>query len=354
MADINESKWFEYDVPLGSRLSTRLVVSQSFSGNDVAIPLHIWRGREAGPTVCLTAAVHGDEINGVGVLRQLIREAPFELLRGTLVIVPVVNLIGFERHARNLPDRRDLNRSFPGSYEGSLTARLARTFFDGIVSRCDYGIDLHSAAVRRTNFPNVRADLSDEKQAGVARAFGAELIINCIGPKGSLRAAANRVGCATMILEAGEVWKVEPTMVEYTLRGISNCLQFLGMIDGKLVEPAYRIETDATQWIRAQFGGFLDFHVSPGQTVSSGDVIATNTNLVGKELGKVIAPRNGIIVGMTTSPSVGPGDPVCHLAFARSGALRKVERAVEKLDESSLHTRVRDDLARSMNVTEES
>lgn len=347
-----ETRWLLDDVAPGQNASTTLKVSQTISGSDVTVPIHVWRGLEDGPAVCLTAAVHGDEINGVGALRRLIRNHPYELKRGALVIVPVVNLFGFERNTRYLPDRRDLNRSFPGSKSGSLTSRLARTFFDKVVKHCDYGVDLHTAAVQRTNFPNVRADLSDERLAGFARAFGAELIIDSKGPRGSLRAAACKAGCATLILEAGEVWKTEPTMVEFALRGISNCLMYLGMIDGEPAEPLHRVETDATQWIRAKSGGFLDFHVSPGQIVAKGDAIATNSSLVGEELGRVLAPRDGIVLGMTTLPSVGPGDPVCHLAFARKGALRKLERAVEQLDGESLHERAKDDLARSMDLVE--
>ncbi|TWT41413.1 succinylglutamate desuccinylase/aspartoacylase family protein [Botrimarina hoheduenensis] len=353
MKTLREDDWFGHTVPRGSCASAEVIVSQSFSGYDVKIPLHVWRGPIDGPTVSITAAVHGDEINGVGAIRRIIRDKPFELFAGTLVLVPVVNLLGFERHARYLPDRRDLNRSFPGSKHGSLTARYARAFYEAIVKRCEYGIDLHTAALRRTNFPNVRADLSDPRLAAFARAFGAELTIDSKGPPGSLRAAACKAGCATLILEAGEVWKVEPTMVEYTLHGIENSLRSLGMVAGEPLEPAYRLETDATQWIRAAYGGFLEFHVAPGDIVSKGDRIATNTSLVGDEQSSVVAPRDAVILGMTTIPSVGPGDPVCHLAYARRSKLRKAEKAVTQMEVGSLHERIRDDLASNVDVLDD-
>lgn len=351
-APADPSLWGGERVNPGERRTVNLVVSESYSGANVSIPVYVWRGAEDGPTVSVTAAVHGDEINGTGAIRQIIADSPFEVRRGTLVLVPVVNLIGFERHSRYLPDRRDLNRSFPGTVGGSLTARMARSFFDQVIRRCEYGIDLHTAAVRRTNFPNVRADMSRPKLAEFARAFGAELIVSGEGPKGSLRRAACRAGCLTLILEAGEVWKVEPSVVEYAIRGIRNCLAFLGMIEGEPVQPAYRIETDATSWIRAEYGGFLRFHVSPGSIVGSGERIATNTSLTGDEQNAIYAPRDGVVLGMTTLPAVAPGDPICHLAYPKKGQLRKAERRVSQLGGGALHERMRDALASSMEVVE--
>ncbi len=352
--DAPSADWAGERVDPGEHKAVSLRVSASYSGADVEIPIIIWRGLRAGPTVSLTAAVHGDEINGTGAIRQIIVDRPFELTAGTLVLVPVVNVIGFERHSRYLPDRRDLNRSFPGYVTGSLTGRFARSFFDQVMSRCDYCIDLHTAAVRRTNFPNVRADLTDPALAEFARAFGAELIVSGQGPRGSLRRAACKAGCKTIILEAGEVWKVEPSVVEYAIRGITNCLMFLGMIAGKPSEPAYRIETDSTKWVRADFGGFLRFHVAPGDIIQKDDPIATNTSLTGDSQNVLRAPREGVVLGMTTLPAVAPGDPVCHLAFPKKGQLRTAEYSTAQLDDASLHERVRDALAAGIDVVDPS
>ena len=351
-SDHDPSDWFGTTVRRGEHASLSAVISESVAGVDVAIPVQVWRGVEPGPTVCVTAAVHGDEINGTGAIRHVIREQPFELVRGTLVLVPVVNLLGFERHSRYLPDRRDLNRSFPGSPDGSLASRLAWSFFRQVPRRCDYGIDLHTAAVRRTNFPNVRADLSDPELAAFARAFGAELIVDGKGPQGSLRMAANEAGCRTLILEAGEVWKVEPAVMDYAVRGITNCLRFLGMVEGAPHLPRYRVETDATKWVRAEHGGFLEFHVAPGDIVAEGDPLATNAGLTGDEHFVIAAPRDGIVLGMTTMPTVAPGDPVCHLAFPRRRHLERIETVVEERGDDSITGRVREDLARSVTVTE--
>lgn len=346
------SAWFADATEPGGRDQYQLVVSESISGADVTIPVYVWKGKRPGPVVCVTAAVHGDEINGTGTIRSIITDPPFELQRGTLVMVPVVNLLGFERHSRYLPDRRDLNRSFPGSASGSLSSRLAFSFFSQLTKHCDYGIDLHTAAVRRTNFPNVRADISNTTLRSFARAFGTELIVSGPGPKGSLRRAATKAGCLTMILEAGEVWKVEPAVVEYAIRGITNCLRHLRMVDGEPTRPPYRLETDTTTWVRATSGGFLEFHVAPGDLVHKDEPIATNSDLTGEEIETVRAPRDGIVLGMTTMPSVAPGDPVVHLTYPKSGTLNRIEKLIDKLDDDSLHERTREDLARNIMVTD--
>ncbi|XAL98826.1 M14 family metallopeptidase [Phycisphaeraceae bacterium D3-23] len=345
-------QWADRHIPPGDSADVAITVSESYAGMDIDIPLHIRRAKKPGPAVFVSAAVHGDEINGTGAIRQLIAEPAFALTRGTLVLVPVVNLLGFERHSRYLPDRRDLNRSFPGSPTGSLASRLAHALFTQVVQRCDFGIDLHTAAVRRTNFPNVRANLRDPKLAPFARAFGTELILSSKAPKGSLRRAACEAGCPTLILEAGEVWKVEPTVVEYTLRGVHNCLIHLGMADGQPTEPTYVLEADKTQWVRAQHGGFLAFHVGPGDIIKKDDPIATNTSLLGHEHNTITAPRDGVVLGMTTLPSVAPGDPVCHLAYVKKGSLKKIERARDKMKDDSLHQRTHDQLSTNVLVSE--
>lgn len=354
MSDVSSDigDWGDIRVEPGQRAAVHVTVSQGYAGSDVNIPVYVWRAKKPGPTVSITAAVHGDEINGTGAIRQLIVGDPFTLTAGTLVLVPVINIFGFERHSRYMPDRRDLNRSFPGSLNGSLSSRFARAVYDQIITRCDFGIDLHTAAVRRTNFPNVRADMSDPRLAEFARAFGAELIITSHGPVGSLRRSACKAGKPTLILEAGEVWKVESGVVEYAVRGIRNCLIHLGMVKGKPHLPAYRIEGIKTRWVRAINGGLLTFHVGPGDIVRKGTPIATNTSLVGIEQNVIASPMNGIVLGMTTLPSVAPGDPICHIVRIDPQALDEAERARKAMPDRSLHNRLQDDLATSMFVSE--
>ncbi len=344
-------KWGDTLVAPGQRKRLRLETGKSFSGATVTLPLLVWRGPEDGPVVGIVAAVHGDEINGTGAIRRLIQDPPFDLRRGSLILVPVVNILGFERHSRYMPDRRDLNRCFPGSATGSLSARLAHVVFEEIVGRCDYLIDLHTAAVRRTNFPNVRTDCENAECARLAGAFGCEVIVNSGGPDGSLRREAVKRGCPTIVLEAGEVWKTEPGVLDLTLRGISNVLAELGMTDDPCQPPHYQIVVRATRWIRSESGGFLHFHVAPGDAVAEGQPVASGTTLLGLGHEIIRSPVAGIVLGMTTMPAVGPGDPVVHIALPETSAQHaSLEESVGNLDSDDIDSRLREQLATNIVV----
>ncbi len=344
--------WGKTHIKPGEKKRIRLEVGESYTGLSVRLPLLVWRGKQEGPTVFISSAVHGDEINGTGTIRELINNPGFSLKKGTLVLLPVVNIMGFERHSRYMPDRRDLNRSFPGSETGSLTSRLANLVYTEIISRCDYGIDLHTAAVRRTNFPNVRADMNNPGCKKLAMAFGCEIIVDQSGPDGSFRKCATTSGCPTIILEAGEVWKVEPTYLETALRGITNCLSMLGMTN-KQPEPCPEPKViQTTQWVRAGAGGFLQFHVSPGEFVTKGQLLATNAGLLGLEQESIYATYTGLIIGMSTMPAVSPGDPVLHIAKLQPKEMKKLEKALDAGDSDSLENRLREDLATNLHVTD--
>ena len=306
-------EWFGESIQPGESRDVVLPVGENFSSSTVHIPLQIRRGLEPGPVIFVTAALHGDEINGTGAIRQLIWDSDLAIRKGTLILVPVLNMLGFERHSRYLPDRRDLNRSFPGSSGGSLASRIAHRIFDELVARADYGIDLHTASVRRTNYPNVRGDLARTKVRELAIAFGSEIIVNGKGPEKALRREACRAGCPTIIMEGGEVWKVEPSIVEVACRGIRNVLCHFGMLEGKVRRPPIQLIIETTKWVRADNGGFLQFHVQPGEIVDKDQPLATNTTLLGERISTLVAPFNAIIIGMTSLPSVAPGEPVCHL-----------------------------------------
>jgi predicted deacylase len=340
----------DISVPIGERRDADLIVSESYSGVPVLVPVSIWRAAEPGPTVFISAAVHGDELNGTGIVRELLLNPPFDLATGSLILIPVVNMLGLERHQRYLPDRRDLNRSFPGDTSGSLARRFAHSFFEAVVRQCDYGIDLHTAAVRRTNFPNVRADLGIPEVKRLALALGSEFVIKGQGPKGSLRRSACAAGCPTVILEAGEVWKIEPAVVEFGVRCIQNALIELGMVEGSKTQPDYQLTIAKTKWIRAEFGGILQFHVSPGDIVGAGQEIVTSSDLHGKERRVIHSPVDGVVIGMTTLPVVTPGDAVCHIAVVKRG-LKAFRVARERTSVPNLHERLRDDLSTSIAVT---
>lgn len=335
----------------GESKDIAFAVSESYSGMTVNIPIHVRRAKEDGPVVFVTAALHGDEINGTGAIRQLVQDDDLELVRGTLVLIPVLNILAFDRHSRYLPDRRDLNRSFPGSVSGSLASRMARTIFEDIVRGCDYGIDLHTASVRRTNYPHVRGDLGNPEVKRIAEAFGCEIIMDGKGPKQSLRRQACGSGCHTIVMEAGEVFKVEPGIVESAMRGVLNVLFELNMIEKAPVSPDYQVVVKKSKWIRADNGGFLEFHVAPGDVIEKGQPITTNTNLLGRDRHTVYAPFNAVVIGMTTLPAISPGDPICNLGMLpkdiKPSDLRRL-----RTEEHGLEERVVDDLASSLLVVE--
>ena len=349
--------WARKKIKPGEMKRLMLKAGESFTGSEVNLPVMVWRGLEDGPVLGITAAVHGDEVNGTGAILKLIQDPPFKLKRGALVLVPVVNIMGFERHSRYTPDRRDLNRTFAGSESGSLTGRLARLMMKEVVSRCDFIVDLHTAAVRRTNFPNVRADMSDPDCKRLAKAFGAEVIVNSSGPEGSFRREACKAGCPTIILEAGEVLKVESTVQEMTQRGLTHIMAELDMID---VTDDLRPETaphqmivQGSSWVRAGSGGFLTFHVAPGDTVEKDQPVATNTGLLGKEHETIFSPHDGIVLGMTTMPAVSPGDPIVHIALPDTPKqFRSLEKSVDGIEEDALENQVRNHLATSITVVE--
>ncbi|MCA9133032.1 MAG: succinylglutamate desuccinylase/aspartoacylase family protein [Planctomycetales bacterium] len=344
-------EWDGESIAPGETRNMKLTIGESYSGMNVRIPIQVCRAQSDGPTVFITAALHGDEINGTGVIRQLIHEGLLRLRAGNVILVPVLNLLAFDRHSRYLPDRRDLNRCFPGSDSGSLASRMAHRIFQEIVMRSDYGIDLHTAAVRRTNYPNVRADMSDPEVARIAAAFGSELILAGKGPRGSFRREATMAGCPTIVMEGGEVWKVEPGIVESSIKGVLNVLRELGMIDGEPVIPQHQLVLTKTKWLRAERGGFLQFHVKPGDAIEKNQAVATNTNLLGVEKSVLYSPYAGVILGMTTLPAVTPGEPICNLGqLPRRMQPARLSR--KRAEDEGLEERLVDHLSTNVLVVE--
>ena len=342
--------WFGEAILPGESKNVELSIGESYSSMTVRIPIHIRRAKKEGPVVFVTAALHGDEINGTGAIRELIQDENLVLSRGSIILIPVLNLLAFDRHSRYLPDRRDLNRSFPGSTTGSLASRMARVIFKEIVSRADFGIDLHTASVRRTNYPNIRGDLTNPAVRRMAEAFGSEIIINAKGPRGSFRREACKAGCPTIIMEGGEVWKVEPGVVETAVRGVKNVLRDLDMIEWEPEKPNYQIVIEKSKWIRAERGGFLQFHISPGDIVEKGQSLSMNTTLLGDEQNELEAPFDAVVIGMTSLPAISPGDAFCHLGKL-PGRYNPAElRRLRSVETDDLERRVSQELGSSVLI----
>ena len=302
-------------VRAGTMRSLELPITRLVTGADVDLPVRVVHGREDGPSVWIDAAIHGDEVAGVEIVRQVMAGLDAKTFRGTLVAVPIVNVLGFMTGDRYLPDRRDLNRSFPGSARGSLAGRIAYLFMKEIVAGCEVGIDLHTGSDRRSNLPQIRADLDDPGTRDLAAAFGAPVMLHAKIRDGSLRHAAREQGAKVLLYEGGENLRFDSYAVDAGVIGVRRVLAALGMTE-PVVEPAVEpsLECRSSGWVRARRTGILHLDVALGQKVSDGERLGTLFDSFGKTLRAVYANRDGIVVGRTEAPLVNSGDAVVHIA----------------------------------------
>lgn len=301
-------------VRAGTSKNVELPITRLITGPDVSLPVRVVHGREDGPTVWLSAAVHGDEINGTEVISKVLSTLEPRTFHGTLLAVPVVNVLGFMTGDRYLPDRRDLNRSFPGSARGSLAARIAHLFMAEVVSKCDVGIDLHTGADRRTNLPQVRADLEDPRTLELATAFGAPVMLHARLRDGSLRQAARQEGATVLLYEGGEAGRFDDWAIDAGVDGVRRVLEHLGMRDSS-VGPPEQPPVDCWQsgWVRARRTGILELDVHLGDKVEEGQRIGGLTDTFGRRVRLVHADRTGIVIGLTRAPLVNSGDALVHI-----------------------------------------
>ncbi|MCA8878928.1 MAG: succinylglutamate desuccinylase/aspartoacylase family protein [Rhodobacteraceae bacterium] len=306
----------------GARRTVDLPVSVLSDHTPVTMSAHVIHGRKPGPAVFVTAGVHGDEIIGVEIVRRLLGHPALAALKGTLIAIPIVNTYGFLARSRYLPDRRDLNRSFPGSATGSLAARLADLFLTQVVTRCELGIDLHSAAIHRTNLPQVRVSPDNPETLRLARLFGAPVILPSKLREGSLRSVAKSHGVDVLLYEAGEGLRFDEMAVRCGVTGILRVLKDRGMISGSVPKPkAEPLLCPTSRWLRAPQGGLLRTFKREGDVVKPGDVLALVSDPFGEVTAEVAAPVAGIIVGRAVLPMVNEGDALFHLAeIASAGA----------------------------------
>jgi predicted deacylase len=291
-----------------------LEISEAYTAQPVDIAVTVIRGSEPGPALFLTGAIHGDELNGVEIVRRVMLGLSPEKIRGTLVCVPVVNRFGFLNHSRYLPDRRDLNRCFPGGATGSSASRVAARVFGEIVRQCDFGIDFHTAARGRSNLPHVKASLAEPGVRRLAGAFGAEFILAVPGATKSLRTAATRAGVPVIAYEAGETSRFQHPEVRKGIYGVYNVLSDLGILPIPRREPRFQVIVKKGEWIRAERGGILDLAVRPGDLLYPGDRVGIIGNPFGREVVSLRSRLTGIVLGTTTIPMVVPGDAIVHVA----------------------------------------
>lgn len=307
-----------------------LKVSESYLASAIQIPVTVIRGRKPGPTAFVLAALHGDEINGVDIVRRLIFDIDHENLSGTLIAVPVANIPGFLTQTRYLPYHRDLNRFFPGKRKGNNAERFAARLFGEIIRKCDFGIDLHTAAEGRLNLPHVRGDMSNPKVRKLARAFGATVLVSQNGVRGSLRREATDAGVPTILFEAGETGRFSAKVSMAGLKGVLNVLSEMGMWPRhEQKRPPFQVIVKASDWVRTDKGGILDLQIRPGDLIYEGDLVASILNPFGKTVTQVRAPWTGIVIGVTTAPLSNPGTGIAHVAKLKK-TLSHVERSMRR------------------------
>jgi predicted deacylase len=302
----------------GTTQVVELPLPRLYTHTPVLLSVRVLRGRRDGPTLFVSAAVHGDEINGVEIIRRLLRASALEGLRGTLIAVPVVNVYGFVRMSRYLPDRRDLNRCFPGSEKGSLAARLAKTLVDEIVANADYGIDLHTGAVHRENLPQIRASLDVSADVErLAMAFGSPVILNADLRDGSLRAAAQALNVPVLVYEAGEALRYDEVAIRAGVRGIIGVMRELGMLRSSQKAARLRsrpVLARSSQWVRATQGGIFRAVVPLGARVGRQDLLGFISDPAGEHEVPVHAPAVGVVIGKLNLPLVSEGEALYHIA----------------------------------------
>lgn len=303
------------EVTAGSRGRVDLPVGSLISGSPLSMGVQVLHGRRDGPTVWLSAAVHGDEILGVEVIRRVLAAIDVRSLGGTVIAVPIVNMHGFNTGDRYLPDRRDLNRSFPGSKRGSLASRLARILMDEVVAPSDVGIDLHTGSLGRANLPQIRADLSDDRTLELAKVFGPPVAIASNLRDGSLRQVATEAGKTVLLFEGGEALRFDDHAIDVATAGTLRVLAHLDMVDGDDLAPGHDpVVSPGSGWIRASRSGIVHTIAPLGAEVTKGEAIAQLHGPFGERSRQLKARHDGVVIGLAQHPLVNRGDAVCHVA----------------------------------------
>lgn len=287
------------------------------SGTTIDLPVYIFRGTGQGPTVLLSGGLHGDEINGIEIIRRLIDEDHLaNPIKGSVVAIPVMNIFGFLNFSRDVPDGKDVNRSFPGSPSGSLAARIANFITKNILPAIDFGIDFHTGGAQRFNFPQIRFAAKDSKALGLAEIFGAPVILQSGLLNNSLRKEAFKMGKTILVYEGGESMRIDEEVVSLGMNGALRVLHHHGLVSDRPESAQESIRCETSVWIRAKRSGIYKGSVKSGALVSKGDILGVITDPFGEFSTFVKTPSNGIVVGHNNMPVVNQGDALIHLGKA--------------------------------------
>jgi uncharacterized protein len=303
-----------HSVPPGTSLGIKLPVARLYTDTQLDIHVEVFHGSKPGPTLLVCAAIHGDELNGIEICRRLLAKVHAKNLAGTLMVVPIVNVFGFIQQSRYLPDRRDLNRCFPGSGHGALTSRLANLFVTELLDHATHVIDLHTGAIHRDNLPQIRCDAEDETMLAMANAFGAPVIMHNKARDISMRGYANKLGIPCILYEAGEALRFSELSIRSGLKGVINVMRSLQMLKGKVKITGASVRAARSYWIRSEADGLVIMKLKLGQRVSAGHVIAHVVSPHGGDSVVIRAPTDGIIIGISNIPVTNEGEAMFHIA----------------------------------------
>lgn len=322
------------EIESGERRQLALTVAKLYDFTDMKIPVEVIRGAQDGPTLFVSAAIHGDEINGVDIVRRLLKHRALKQINGTLIAIPIVNVFGFNDKSRYLPDRRDLNRSFPGAEHGSLASQIAYMFRTEIVNQCTHGIDLHTGAIHRRNLPQIRADLNFKPNLELANAFGAPVILDASPRDGSLREMVDGKKIPMLLYEAGTALRFDHRAAMLGVEGILNVMRAIGML------PPLKLKSESmkpyiaktSQWVRAPISGIFLTRRKLGERVRKGDKLGFITSPFGDYEYSIESPVDGIIIGQSILPLANEGDGIYHIACFKSDQKIKNEELYPYID----------------------
>lgn len=286
---------------------------QYISSLDTPVPVLVAHGKDPGPTLCLTAAIHGDEINGIEIVRRMMHQIDPDALKGTVIGVPIVNLDGFRRATRYLSDRRDLNRFFPGNPTGSYASRMAHSLFQQVILKCDYLVDIHTASFYRTNLPQLRGDLQNKPVLEFSRHFGGMSVLHNSGATGTLRRAANDAGIPSLTMEAGGPHALEQEAIAFGVKGLKNVMHNLNMMQimrlWRIPQPVFY----QSIWVRTKLGGIMLSKVDLDEKVREGQLLGRVIDPITNTSSDIVSPINGIILGKALDQVVSPGFATFHI-----------------------------------------
>lgn len=318
----------------GQSQQVELKTASLYDFTPMNIPMQVMHGKKEGPVLFVCAAIHGDEINGVNIAQRLLQHKRLRTLRGTLIVMPIVNVFGFNTKSRYLPDRRDLNRSFPGARDGSLAAQLAHILMEEVISKATHCIDLHTGAIHRSNLPQIRGCFRDKETTRLAEAFRAPVMINSDIRDGSLREAAGERNIPTLLFEGGEALRFDESVSRVGLKGIIYVMEAIGMLAAR-TQSKHHFESfhaRSSHWLRAPHSGIMMARKKLGDSVKKGEVLGMITDPFGEHHFEIHAKYDGIVIGMSTLPLFNRGDAAFHVA-----TFENAERVEENIEQYQQH-----------------